>query len=229
MNGIVGGEPLLQKTVLPVAAEANVSIRLAPGQDVEEIAAAFERIVRDAAPAGAELEIERWSSAPAGLDPAGRPAGRLAQDAFERVLGRRPLLLRSGGTLPIVPALADKGIPTILSGFALPGANVHSPNERLLVRYIPLGVEAARETLVAFARARLGADGLGCGRARRVVVLGDEPVVAEAAHRLDDREERLALRGQLVLDARAATPRSSRARGCPPARARGAARRASAG
>ena len=73
-----------------------------------------------------------------------------AQDAFEQALGRRPLLLRTGGTLPIVPALADKGIPTILTGFAVPGANVHSPNERLLARYIPLGVAAARETLLAF-------------------------------------------------------------------------------
>ena len=152
VNGIVGGEPVLQKTVLPVAAEANVSIRLAPGQDVDEIAAAFERLLRDAAPEGAELEIERWSSAPAGLISPETPAVKLAQDAFERVLGKRPLLLRTGGTLPIVPALANKGIPTILSGFAVPGANVHSPNERLLARYIPLGVAAARETLLAFAK-----------------------------------------------------------------------------
>ncbi|MEO8291106.1 MAG: M20/M25/M40 family metallo-hydrolase [Gaiellaceae bacterium] len=150
VNGIAGGEPLLQKTVLPVAAEANVSIRLAPGQDVEEIATAFERLIRAAAPEGAEIEVERWSSAPAGLISPDAPAVRLAQDAFERVLGRRPLLLRTGGTLPVVPALADKGIPTILSGFAIPGANVHSPNERLLARYIPLGVAAARETLTAF-------------------------------------------------------------------------------
>ena len=40
---------------------------------------------------------------------------------------------------------------TILSGFALPGANMHSPNERLLARYVPLGVATARETLVALA------------------------------------------------------------------------------
>jgi acetylornithine deacetylase/succinyl-diaminopimelate desuccinylase-like protein len=149
VNGIHGGEPILQKTVLPVFAEANVSIRLAPGQDVEEIAAAFERLLREAAPEGAELEVERRSSSPPGLIPPDAPAVRLAQDAFERVLGRRPLLLRSGGTIPLVPALSDRGIPTILTGFALPGANIHSPNERLLARYVPLGVEAARETLVA--------------------------------------------------------------------------------
>jgi acetylornithine deacetylase/succinyl-diaminopimelate desuccinylase-like protein len=150
VHGIAVGEPHLQKTVLPVAAEANVSIRLAPGQDVEEIDAVFQRLLREAAPAGADLGIERWASSPAGLIPPDSPAVRLAQDAFERVLERRPLLLRSGGTLPIVPALADKGIPTILSGFGLPGANMHSPNENLLARYVPLGVAAARETLVAF-------------------------------------------------------------------------------
>jgi acetylornithine deacetylase/succinyl-diaminopimelate desuccinylase-like protein len=151
VHGVSAGEAALQKTVLPVAAEANVSIRLAPGQDVGEMDEAFQRLLREAAPAGADLEIERWSAAPAGLIPPDSPAVRLAQDAFERVVGRRPLLLRSGGTLPIVPALADRGIPTILSGFALPGANMHSPNERLLARYIPLGVAAARETLVALA------------------------------------------------------------------------------
>ncbi len=151
VHGISVGEPNFQKTVLPVAAEANVSIRLAPGQDVEEIDAVFQRLLRDSTPAGADLEIERWASSPAGLIPPDSPAVRLAQEAFERVLGRRPLLLRSGGTLPIVPALAAKGIPTILSGFALPGANMHSPNERLLARYVPLGVATARETLLALA------------------------------------------------------------------------------
>ena len=151
VNGIHGGEPDLQKTVLPVTAYANVSIRLAPGQDVEEVASTFERLLREAAPPGADVEVERWAASPAGLVPPDARAVQLAQDAFERALGRRPLLIRSGGTLPIVPALADKGIPTILSGFDVPEGNIHSPNERLLVRYIPLGVAAARETLLAFA------------------------------------------------------------------------------
>ena len=145
VNGIVGGSPVLQKTVLPVSAEANLSIRLAPGQDVETIAAAVEHLLREAAPDGAELEITRLSSAPAGLVSPDAPALQLALDAFERSMGRRPLLVRSGGTLPIVPALVDKGIPTILSGFALPESNIHSPNERLLAEYLPLGIETSRE------------------------------------------------------------------------------------
>ena len=154
VNGLFSGVPRLQKTVLPVEAEANVSIRLAPGQDVEEIALAVERLLREAAPAGAKVEVERWSSAPPGLVPADAPAVKVAQDAFERVLGKRPLLLRSGGTLPIVPALADKGIPTVLAGFDLPVGNVHSPNERLLERYVPLGVSVSRELFTGLAALR---------------------------------------------------------------------------
>lgn len=150
VNGIEGGSPQLQKTVLAVQAEANVSIRLAPGQDPRRIGETFQRLLREAAPEGAEVEVELWSWSDPGLvDPSAR-AVQLALDAFEGVLGTRPLLIRSGGTLPIVPALGAKGIPTVVTGFALPESNVHSPNERLLVDYVPLGVEAAQALLTSW-------------------------------------------------------------------------------
>jgi acetylornithine deacetylase/succinyl-diaminopimelate desuccinylase-like protein len=151
VNGIATGSPNLQKTVLPVEATANMSIRLAPGQKVEEIAPVVERLLREAAPAGAELEIELWSSSPPGLVPPDAKAIQLGLDAFEKALGARPALTRTGGTLPIVPALADKGIPTVITGFGLPDSQVHSPNERLVAEYVPLGISAARELFLAFA------------------------------------------------------------------------------
>jgi acetylornithine deacetylase/succinyl-diaminopimelate desuccinylase-like protein len=154
VNGIHAGSPVLQKTVLPVEAVANVSIRLAPGQKVEEIAPEVERILREAAPAGAELEIELWSSSPPGLVPPASQAVQLGLDAFERVLGRRPALIRSGGTIPLVAALSDKGIATVITGFGLPDSQVHSPNERLVADYVPTGIGAARELFLAFAALR---------------------------------------------------------------------------
>ena len=152
VNGIEGGSPQLQKTVLPVLAEANVSLRLAPGQDVEEIAPELERLLREAAPAGADLDVERLASSPPGLVDPDSQAIQLGLDAFEQALGVRPLLVRSGGTLPIVPALGAKGIPTIITGFALPDSNIHSPNERLLVDYVPRGIDAARSLYTALGR-----------------------------------------------------------------------------
>ena len=154
VNGIESGSPQLQKTVLPVVAVANVSIRLAAGQRVEEIAPAFDRLLHDAAPSGAELEVELLSSAPPGVVAPDTAAVQLGLDAFERVLGVRPALIRTGGTLPLVPALADKGIATILTGFSLPDANIHSPNERLLVEHVPLGIAAARALFQEFASLR---------------------------------------------------------------------------
>ena len=55
------------------------------------------------------MEVERWSSAAPGLIPPEAPAIQLGLDVFERVVGARPLLIRVGGTLPIVPALAERG------------------------------------------------------------------------------------------------------------------------
>ena len=152
VHGIQGGSPILQKTVLPVFAEANLSIRLAPGQDGR----------RDLGGDGAAAARRSCRRGPSSRSSAGRSArpgssrptsgpSSSGLDAFERVLGVRPLLVRSGGSLPIVPALAEKGIPTVITGFDLPEGNIHSPNERLLLEYLPLGVAAARELFLGYA------------------------------------------------------------------------------
>ncbi len=143
VHGIVGGSPILQKTVIPVEAEANLSIRLVGDQDPVVIAAALERLLRDAAPDGAEVEVALLSSAPPGLVSADAAAVLLGLDAFEEVLGVRPLLIRSGGAIPLVSALAARGVATVLTGFALNESNIHSPNERIPAEYLPLGVAAA--------------------------------------------------------------------------------------
>jgi acetylornithine deacetylase/succinyl-diaminopimelate desuccinylase-like protein len=154
VNGILGGKPGVRNTTIPVHAQANLTIRLAPGQDVDVMREAAERLLRESAPAGADVEIVYQAGGPPGFVSPEEPAVQLGLAAFERVIGRRPLLVRSGGTLPIVPALAERGIPTILTGFALPESNIHSPNERMLVEHLPLAVEAAQALYRAFADLR---------------------------------------------------------------------------
>ncbi len=154
VHGLSGGEPHLQKTVIPVVAEANVSIRLAPGQDDEAIAAEMERLMREAAPEGSDVEIDCLAKTPAALVRPEEPAIQLGMDAFERVIGTRPLLLRVGGSLPVMSALEKKDVPTILTGFDLPEGNIHSPNERFRVEHIPLGVESAKELYKSLAKLR---------------------------------------------------------------------------
>jgi acetylornithine deacetylase/succinyl-diaminopimelate desuccinylase-like protein len=155
VNGIAGGSPDLVKTVLPVEARANVSIRLAPGQDPDEIRAVFERLVRESLPEGAELEILLRNRAHPAVTAVDTAAVKLAADAFERVVGSRPLLVRSGGTLPIYAALVARGLPTFATGFGVEAeANVHAPNENVPGDAIGVGVETLREVFKGFAALR---------------------------------------------------------------------------
>jgi acetylornithine deacetylase/succinyl-diaminopimelate desuccinylase-like protein len=153
VNGIVGGKPGIRNTTLSVAASAEFSIRLAPGQDVDTIGAAAERLLRDAAPEGAELEIV-WAGSNPGLVSADAPAIQLAVEAFDKALGMRPLLTRVGGSIPLMPALTEKGIDTILSGFGLPESNIHSPNERFYVPYFAAGIDTVAALFTALGRLR---------------------------------------------------------------------------
>jgi acetylornithine deacetylase/succinyl-diaminopimelate desuccinylase-like protein len=151
VNGIVGGKPGVRNTTLSVEASAELSIRLAPGQDAETIGDAAAALLVGAAPQGAELEIVVNGSNP-GLVRGDAPAVQLALGAFEQALGKRPLLTRVGGSIPLMPALTEKGIDTILSGFALPESNVHSPNERFLVEYFAAGIDTVAALFTALGR-----------------------------------------------------------------------------
>jgi acetylornithine deacetylase/succinyl-diaminopimelate desuccinylase-like protein len=141
INMVEVGEP---RTIVPAAARAHVSVRLAPGQRAEEIGAELERLLRAAAPDGAQVSIEMDLADPALFDPA-HPALQLAAGAMERACGTPPALVRLGGTLPLLAVLADRGIPAIVSGFALPDDAFHAPNESFRLESLRLGEAAARE------------------------------------------------------------------------------------
>ena len=72
INGIEGGSPVLQKTIVVSSAHANVSMRLASGQTVERVLPVIEQLLRQDLPAGAELDVEAIAS----CDPGPRPPTR---------------------------------------------------------------------------------------------------------------------------------------------------------
>ena len=57
VNGILGGKPGLKNTTTVTSAQANFTVRLAPGQEVETIREAVEQLIHDAAPDGAEIDL----------------------------------------------------------------------------------------------------------------------------------------------------------------------------
>jgi acetylornithine deacetylase/succinyl-diaminopimelate desuccinylase-like protein len=148
VNELVAGEP---RTVVPSVARATVSVRLAPGQDSATIAATLERLLLEAAPAGAEVTIDVQRADPA-LFPVDSEAMKLAAGAIEAGTGMTPAFVRTGGSIPIVAEFARKGITTIVSGFGLPDDDIHAPNESYRVESLKLGEAASRELYAALAR-----------------------------------------------------------------------------
>lgn len=129
INGIAGGDAIQKRTIIPAYAHAKFTIRLAPGQDSNAIAATTEALLRSAAPQGADVELD-WEAADEAVsfDPKD-PALLLGAEALEAATGTAPALKRVGGSIPVLKGFFDRGIPTILSGFALAEDGIHAVDE----------------------------------------------------------------------------------------------------
>ena len=132
VHGIAGGfTGAGAKTVIPAKAVAKVSVRLVPNQDPERVVTAVKEWVRKNTPKGITTEVRLFGAGPAiSVDP-DHPAIHVAAQAFEEMLGKPTVFIRSGGSIPIVGEFAQHlGIPTVLMGFGLPDDGLHSPNEK---------------------------------------------------------------------------------------------------
>ena len=142
VNGIYGGyQGEGAKTVLPSFAGAKVSMRLVPDQDPEVIARRFEEHVRAVTPPGVTVEVDYIHGAPPVLVSTKGPYVEAAMAAQEDIWGARPVLIREGGSIPIVGTFNDVlGVPTILMGFGLSDDGLHSPNEKFNISHFYNGI-----------------------------------------------------------------------------------------
>jgi acetylornithine deacetylase/succinyl-diaminopimelate desuccinylase-like protein len=143
VNGIAGGDAVQKRTIIPATATAKLSMRLAPNQRAADMGATLERLLREAAPAGADVDVSWNGNDSAAFDPA-NPALKLGAEALTEACGTTPALIRSGGSIPVLTAFAERGIPTILSGFTLPDDNFHAPDESFRLESLRLGEASAR-------------------------------------------------------------------------------------
>ena len=130
-----------KKTVLPAVASAKVSCRLVPDQDPKHITELLRRHVAAHAPTGVEVSVcgyqanLPWRATPDG------PLFDAASAALNGVFGVEPVKVAHGGTLPIARDFADLITPSVaVMGFALPGANMHAPNEWIAVDQLEKGM-----------------------------------------------------------------------------------------
>ncbi|MFN2594907.1 MAG: M20/M25/M40 family metallo-hydrolase [Actinomycetota bacterium] len=144
VTGFAGGDAAQLRTITPAFAQARVAMRLAPGQDSAEMVRVLERLLKDAAPTNADVALSFKHADAAVFDPRD-PALVIAREALEAACGAAPALIRTGGSLPVLAAFAQRNIPTILSGFTLPQDAFHAPDESFRVESLRLGEAASRE------------------------------------------------------------------------------------
>jgi len=131
------------KTVLPSRAMAKVSMRLVPDQDPVQVVEAFEKRVHELTPEGVTVEVKRFHGGAPWVADTTHPIFDAASKALERGFGSPPAFIREGGSIPIVQVFEDVfNAPALLIGFALPGSNMHAPDEWLDLSVYRKGIEA---------------------------------------------------------------------------------------
>ena len=130
------------KTVLPARAMAKVSFRLVPDQKPSRVAELVRAHIARVAPDTVKVRVvELHGGLPWRADPGG-PLFDAAAKALMDTFGQAPVLTGEGGSIPIVVDFERLLAPVLLVGFALPGANMHAPDEWLSVENFEKGTLA---------------------------------------------------------------------------------------
>jgi acetylornithine deacetylase/succinyl-diaminopimelate desuccinylase-like protein len=143
VNGIWGGYTGEgAKTVLPAKANAKISMRLVPNQNPAKITKLFKDYFESIAPKGVRVKVTPHHGGEPALTPIDSIEYLAASRAVEESFGKKPIPMRSGGSIPII-SMFEKvlGLKTILLGFGLDSDAIHSPNEHYGLYNFYKGIE----------------------------------------------------------------------------------------
>jgi len=140
------------KTIIPSKAYAKISCRLVPNQSSEKINKLFEDYIRSIAPKSVKVKVEPLHGGEPYVCPIDLPAYRAAEKAYQDVFGRRPIPVRSGGSIPIISTFEKVlGIKSVLMGFGLEEDAIHAPNENFPLELFYKGIETVTNFYLYFA------------------------------------------------------------------------------
>lgn len=131
VNGIWGGYTGEgAKTVIASKVYAKISMRLVPHQNSEKITALFSDYFHKIAPPSVKVKVIPHHGGEPVVTPSTSVAYKAASMAMETTFGKKPVPVRSGGSIPIVAMFKSVlGLDSVLLGFGLDSDAIHSPNE----------------------------------------------------------------------------------------------------
>jgi len=147
INGLTSGyQGEGSKTIIPSKASAKITCRLVPNQDPKKILRLLKKHLQSICPKTMRLHFEAGHSGKAYLTAPDGPFAKAALDALEMAFGHQPILMREGGSIPIVNEFKQVlGVDTLLLGLGLPDDNAHSPNEKMSLTAFTKGMHMSAE------------------------------------------------------------------------------------
>lgn len=134
------------KTVLPSKAYAKVSCRLIPHQDYHKVTQMFIDYIASVAPATVDVKVTPMHGCESYVCPIDIPAYKAAEAGFTLAFGQRPLAVRRGGSIGVIPIFERVlGLKSVLMGFGLEKNAIHSPNESFALEMYERGIVAVVE------------------------------------------------------------------------------------
>jgi len=145
INGLTAGhQGEGVKTIIPATASAKFSFRLVPNQQPEKITAALKEHLKQHQPPGVRWSLQVGHGAPAMVADTNSPFITAARQAIETAFGTAPVLIREGGSIPIVARFQEVlECDCLLLGWGLNDDNLHSPNEKFRVADYHRGIKAS--------------------------------------------------------------------------------------
>jgi acetylornithine deacetylase/succinyl-diaminopimelate desuccinylase-like protein len=109
--------------------------------------------LRQHTPEGVTVEITKGHSGKAYHTDPHSPFGKAAQIALEKSFGRKPVLIREGGSIPIIQDMKEiLGADSLMLGLSHPDCQIHAPNENFPVANFETGIEMSRILLQEFSK-----------------------------------------------------------------------------
>jgi acetylornithine deacetylase/succinyl-diaminopimelate desuccinylase-like protein len=132
INGLTSGyQGEGSKTIVPAWARAKITIRLVPKQDPNQVMKRVRQHLEKLCPPTVRLEFEAGHGAEPYLVSPTSPQAQAALRALKSAFGYEPVLMREGGSIPIVNDFKKiLHADSLLLGLGLPDDNAHSPNEK---------------------------------------------------------------------------------------------------
>ncbi len=132
------------KTIVPAHAAAKFSFRLVPNQTPGGIKTLVEKYVASNTPVGIRAELIDLHGGPGVVVDPNSPYVAAASKAVETAFGNAPVLIREGGSIPIVADMVDLlGADCLLLGWGLEDDGMHSPNEKFNIDDFYRGIRAS--------------------------------------------------------------------------------------